>query len=84
MTKYYDKKVCKTCNLEKEITCFTIRKDSKDGYRNQCKVCTTKQKNIDKIKNYEKNGSTEEEVIKLNHYSNLFVVIIIEKLKKDK
>ena len=49
MAQYYDKKTCITCKIEKEITSFNIRKDSKDGYRNQCKVCTTTQKNIDKI-----------------------------------
>lgn len=54
MARYYDKKTCITCKIEKEITSFNIRKDSKDGYRNQCKVCTTTQKNIDKIKKYEK------------------------------
>lgn len=107
MAQYYYKKTCITCKIEKEIASFNIRKDSKDGYRNQCKVCITTQKNIDKIKNYEKyeafrkervsknknklkinvenfhrknplyrkeyqkNGTTEEELFKLNHYSNI-------------
>lgn len=32
-------KCCSSCNIEKEIHFFNIRKDSKDGYRNQCIDC---------------------------------------------
>ena len=32
-------KICVTCNQEKPIEYFYKRKDSKDGYRNQCKDC---------------------------------------------
>jgi len=32
-------KVCISCNKEKPIEEFYKRKDSKDGYRNQCKEC---------------------------------------------
>jgi hypothetical protein len=66
MVQYYDKKKCVSCDLEKEITCFSVRKDSKDGYRNQCKVCTTKQKNINKIKNYEKYELLRKEWVSKN------------------
>lgn len=34
-------KVCKKCNVNKELNDanFPVRKSSKDGYRNECKVC---------------------------------------------
>ena len=32
-------KFCTTCGIEKEIDFFPIRKDTKDGYRNQCVDC---------------------------------------------
>jgi len=32
-------KVCKSCDVTKEISEFQKRKDSKDGYRNDCKLC---------------------------------------------
>lgn len=39
-------KVCIKCGEEKEISFFSERKDSKDGYRNICKEC----RNIDNLK----------------------------------
>jgi hypothetical protein len=44
MPRYYDiiKKICKKCNLEKDICEFYIKKISKDGYRNTCKTCDCK------------------------------------------
>lgn len=32
-------KICKTCELKKPYNEYNVRKDSKDGYRNECKVC---------------------------------------------
>lgn len=32
-------KVCKDCKIEKSVAEFPRRKDSKDGYRNNCKLC---------------------------------------------
>lgn len=32
-------KECSTCNINKALTEFSIRTDSKDGYRDQCKSC---------------------------------------------
>jgi len=32
-------KVCLKCTHERPIECFPKRKDSKDGYRNECKKC---------------------------------------------
>lgn len=48
-------KKCKKCDTEKSLNEFPKRKDSKDGYRNDCKVCvavfraTYRAKNHDKI-----------------------------------
>ena len=43
-------KICNKCNVEKPVTEFHDRKDSKDGKRNACKVCTCLQnKNTQKI-----------------------------------
>ncbi len=36
------KKTCIKCNNTKDVSEFNIRKDSKDGYRNACKICTMK------------------------------------------
>lgn len=33
-------KLCVKCEIEKPYEVFTIRKDSKDGYRNTCKDCS--------------------------------------------
>ena len=33
-------KVCSKCNLEKELPNFRKRKDSKDGFRTECKECS--------------------------------------------
>lgn len=32
-------KVCTKCKVEKEVKYFPLRKDSPDGYRNDCKAC---------------------------------------------
>ena len=39
-------KICYKCKIEKPITEFNKRKDSKDGYRNQCKECIKLPKEI--------------------------------------
>lgn len=61
------KKCCKNLSLED----FRKRKDSKDGYRNICKSCTSKyekvykQDNLDKIKSYyKKYSSNNKELLK--------------------
>lgn len=37
-------KTCNKCFVEKAEDCFSIRKTSKDGYRNACKQCVSKSK----------------------------------------
>jgi hypothetical protein len=44
-------KVCSKCEIEKELIFFNKRKDSKDGYRNDCKECYKNRSEI----YYEKN-----------------------------
>jgi hypothetical protein len=34
-----ERKVCSKCGIEKLVSEFNQRKDSKDGYRNECKQC---------------------------------------------
>ncbi len=38
-------KTCNKCGHTKDILEFNKRKDSKDGYRNECRVCTKKKNN---------------------------------------
>lgn len=61
-------KICTKCNIDKDIIEFPIRKNGKDGHRNECKLCTYtiyynenyrkpyqkeyERKNKDKIKGY--------------------------------
>lgn len=50
-------KICICCNIEKPLSDFNFRKDSPDGYRNDCKVC---RKN-----NYDNNKETLKEKRKI-------------------
>lgn len=56
----YDNKICITCNLEKSVDYFQKRKDTKDGYRGDCKDCRSiylkeyKKNNKEKIKVHSK------------------------------
>ena len=36
-------KICIKCNIEKPLLEFPKRKNSKNGYRNDCKICKSKQ-----------------------------------------
>jgi hypothetical protein len=42
-------KECTKCKVKKELSDFSKRKDSKDGFRNECRVCLKKY-----LKNYQK------------------------------
>ena len=39
-------KICNKCKIEKELVKFSIRKDSKDGHRNTCKLCESGDKKM--------------------------------------
>ena len=69
-------KVCKICNIEKEINQFPKNKKMKDGLLNSCKTCLNKRrkisykKNIDKRKEYlSKNKEKIKERFKKYHKS---------------
>lgn len=49
-------KICVKCKVETELYNFYKRKESKDGYHNQCKICYKKyqEHNREKIKEYNK------------------------------
>ena len=47
-------KKCSKCNIEKELTEFYKRKDSKDGYRADCKKCKNEISKIYSENNYDK------------------------------
>ncbi len=47
-------KICTKCNIEKELGEFYKRKDSKDGYRTDCKECRDNIVKIYQEKNYDK------------------------------
>jgi hypothetical protein len=48
------KKICNKCFIKREINDFDKRKDSKDGFRNECKFCRRKIKNDYTNRNKEK------------------------------
>jgi hypothetical protein len=65
-------KVCKKCNIEKNYNNFPIRKDSKDGYRNECKECIRKNKKfviIDEYININKKCLKCNEIKEINSFS---------------
>jgi hypothetical protein len=57
------KRICKVCNLEKNITEFRKDKTKKSGYRNICKVC----RNKEKVKNYDEKFRKKARVYYLNN-----------------
>jgi hypothetical protein len=64
-------KTCNVCNLEKELTDFNKKKDTKDGYRNQCCECQKNTRNKEKEKNSYKNWAGKNR-IKLNEYAKQY------------
>jgi hypothetical protein len=51
-------KTCVKCNIEKDFSEFPKRKDSKDGYRNDCKLCCS-EKGKQSIQRYMKQDERE-------------------------
>lgn len=68
-------KKCKKCGLEKDVSNFNNRKKSKDGLDYTCKECVSEFNkkyswDIDHIVPLS-TATTEEDLIRLNHYTNL-------------
>ena len=64
-------KVCRICNIEKELINFYKRKNSKDGYRNECKECC----NL-KSKLYSERNKSKVKEIKYRYYKNNKDIVI--------
>ena len=60
-------KICGTCSSEKILSEFYIRKDSKDGYRNDCIVCVC----LKKSNYYKKNSIIINEKAKNHRINNI-------------
>ena len=62
------RKVCTKCGVEKPMTteCFPTRKDSKDGFRNDCKECKKKNSHEYNMNNKERRKSLNKEWRKNN------------------
>jgi hypothetical protein len=65
-------KKCSKCNIEKELNNFYKRKDSKDGYRKDCKKCKDKV-----VKKYSQNNKE-----KISDYKHKFYLDNIEIIKE--
>jgi hypothetical protein len=59
-------KICKVCGIEKSKIDFHIRKDAKDGIRNECKICTRTKINEYRKKNKEKTNKWNRETYHRN------------------
>jgi len=69
-------KVCINCKIEKDIVNFRKRKDNKDGFRNDCKLCQKKRDASLYSKNRESRRAQQSE------YYNLNVQAILEQKSK--
>jgi hypothetical protein len=62
-----EKKICSACKIEKELSCFSKDKYSKDGLTYSCKECKKKR---DKVFNQKKIISEDEKVKKSKYLKN--------------
>lgn len=70
-------KKCSKCNEVKPVSEFAKRKDSKDGYRNDCKVCKVKRER----EAYQKNKDARKQVI--NEYRKHPIVILRRRITNN-
>jgi hypothetical protein len=73
-------KLCKYCNIEKNLNSFPVRKTSKDGYRNKCKKCSNLYIKEKKYK-YETKLSKEDIKVYNKEYNSKNKAIISENKK---
>ncbi len=69
-------KVCKKCNVEKELCEFDKRTSAKDGHNNKCKVCRREYINgyNNKIENLEKKRKKQKEYYWKDHKKQLEII----------
>jgi len=81
-------KVCCKCNIEKELSNFRKRKDSKDGFRGECKECSYlfwknyRDKNLEILKEKKKKqyiDTKEKTLLRVKKYRETNIDIIREK-----
>ena len=75
------KKVCAKCDIEKSVDEFHIRKDSKDGYRNECISCW---KILSKKKRIEYSNQQTREVLETKYCYICQSIKNISEFCKDK
>jgi hypothetical protein len=75
-----ENKLCSKCNLEKNLTEYNIKKNSKDGYCTYCKLC---KKEIDRIY-YIENKNIILENVKNYRIENIDKIKESKIIRKDK
>ncbi len=73
-------KICNVCGVEKLLDEFHKRKDSKDGLRNECKICTRNKINSYRSLNKEKTNKWNRET----YYRNIEKHKETKKIYRDK
>lgn len=80
-------KICNICTIEKPLTEFNKKKDTKDGHRNNCRECQKLTRNKDKEKESYKlwaNNNRQHLNEKAKEYYNLNKTIPKERTKQTK
>lgn len=79
-------KICRKCNEPKELSEYHKRKDSRDGHRNECKICFNNavynqpNRKITKKKEYEKNRDRYLKKVKEYAANNREEVLLNKKI----
>jgi hypothetical protein len=65
-------KKCKKCNAVKDVSEFSKRKSSKDGFRNECRVCCKeyREANKDKAKQYRETNKEKSKEANKEYYNS--------------
>lgn len=59
-------KICTVCKVEKELSCFNIRRASKDGLQSRCRTCRAEQKKVYREANREQIAEQQKTYQKAN------------------